>query len=174
MSPPIDRRDFVRLSSVAALAAPTLLGACGDEPEAPAPSLCGTAEPDVGVLWDVEPEAVRLDAELFPLPPQSGAMRATTALIWGYGEGVDALDFWVWRTEGAERYLVHSGTAETADGYAKVALDALAAGQWYQFVWMRSGMMSRCAVRWVDFARRSSPAAGSAWWSLRRPAPTAG
>ena len=66
-------------------------------------------------------------------------MRATTALIWGYGEGVDALDFWVWRTEGAERYLVHSGTAETADGYAKVALDALAAGQWYQFVWMRSG-----------------------------------
>ena len=139
MSPPIDRRDFVRLSSVAALAAPTLLGACGDEPEAPAPSLCGTAEPDAGVLWDVEPEAVRLDAELFPLPPQSGAMRATTALIWGYGEGVDALDFWVWRTEGAERYLVHSGTAETADGYAKVALDALAAGQWYQFVWMRSG-----------------------------------
>ena len=51
------------------------------------------------MLWDVEPGGPVEQ----PPPPGSAAMRATTALIWGYGEGVDALDFWV-ANEGAERY----------------------------------------------------------------------
>jgi alkaline phosphatase D len=134
MTPPFDRREFVRLSSVAALAGPALLGACADEPVVE-PSTCGTGAPDQGVLWDENPLELVVDSTMFPLPPQSGAMRSESALIWGYADGPEALKFWVWREEAEQRFLVHSGTAQLVEGYAKVALEALAAGQWYEYLW---------------------------------------
>jgi hypothetical protein len=105
MTPPFDRREFVRLTSVAALAGPIVLGACADDPPVE-PSTCGTGAPDQGVLWDENPLELSLDSAVFPLPPQSGAMRSNSALIWGYADGPEALNFWVWRQEGDERFLV--------------------------------------------------------------------
>ena len=135
MTPPYDRRDFLRLSSVAAIAGPAVLSGCPEEVE-PTPSLCGTAPPDQGVEWAFDPLQVAVDETIFPLPPQSGAMRTESALIWGFAQGLDALDFWVWREDGDQRLLVHSGRTELVDGYTKVSLDGLAAGHWYSYAWV--------------------------------------
>jgi alkaline phosphatase D len=162
MTPPLDRRAFLRLTSAAAVAGPGLLAACAEDLEPPLPpSTCDDVIDDQGEPWAEDPEQVLLDAEQFPLPPQAGAMREHAALLWGYAAAAAQLELRVWRMDGDQRVLVHSAQTQTQEGYTKAQVEGLAPGQWYHYAWFTSDE-ERLSSRSVVGRFRSAFAPGCA------------
>ncbi|MDE0881763.1 MAG: alkaline phosphatase D family protein [Myxococcota bacterium] len=135
MTSPFGRREFLRLSSVAVVAGSGLLSACSTPDEPELPSTCGQEADDGGEALGLDPLLTPLDEALFPLPPQAGAMRSDSVLLWGYALGLESIELKVWRGGDEQRFLVLEREIELTEGYAKVDLQGLSAGLWYDYAW---------------------------------------
>lgn len=119
----IDRRRFLQqLGAGAALALPLSRIACSP------------ADVSDTVVWDAT--SLSANASVFSLGLQVGAVRAESALFWGYASDGNAKRLRVWEDLGAgEVRLLIDEDVDGVEGYLKVAVDALPAGTPLRYAW---------------------------------------
>jgi alkaline phosphatase D len=143
------RREVLRLGAGAAIAWP-FLGACAPA-AAPAPDegSCDSGADTLDGAQAIDDPALLAPAEdLFPLGIQSGAVSASSAVLWTYAADLAPARLLVWRraADGGAR-LVRDVSVTSEDGYLKHEVARLEAGTAYEFAWLRDGERpSRSAI----------------------------
>lgn len=153
----IDRREFLeRMAIGAGVGAVLIVSACdgdgggdGDDTGGGGDTGGGddtpVSDPDA-LAWDAD--AVALDAATFSLGVQAGAVRATTALLWGFTEDGAAKRLRIWRDTAiaGEVVLAVDQPQDPADGYFKVEVTDLQPDTWYRYAWFDDELTSRSVI----------------------------
>ena len=152
----LDRRGFLhRMGAGAAL----VLTACGDDgsgggdPDATGgdasstPDGTGGGAPVETIAW--EPASVALAPEVFPMGVSVGAVRDTSALVWGFTEDGEDKRLRIWDDlpgGSGEVALVVDALATPMDGYFKVEIVDLAPGTRYHYGWFDDDVTLRSVI----------------------------
>lgn len=123
-----------------------------------------TGEPEIcedgGVLEAFDPEAITQDDNVFPYALMAGEMMTTSALLAIQIPDAQPKLLRVWRAadEPGMVWLVHEiEVVPNADGYAKLPLDGLCPGTWYQYAYF-VGEPGNLTARSLVAELRTAPA----------------
>jgi len=132
----MDRRTFLASVAAGSVALPMFLKGCAEE-TTPGPTIID----DGGTPFAFDPDGVAQDDTLFPIPAQSGAVRAESVILTALAADGAAKTLRVWRDSevSGEVILVKDEAITATDGYLKTTVDGLRPGTWYSYAFFAAG-----------------------------------